>query len=285
MALREQRRFFAEEIEALCGLRTPALIEAFASVPRERFLPPGPWVIRSETDYFSGAPRKTPDADARHVYHNVAIAIDADKQLFNGAPSLIGSCIDHLAIHTGDRVLHLGCGSGYYSALIAGCVGPTGHVVAIEVDESLAASARRNLASLPQAQVRTGDGTSIGDERFDAILINAGVTHPLETWLESLKPGGRMILPLTATMPMPAMGAIGKGPLLLLTKREIEFEARVVTVIAIYSAIGVRDTTMNERLGKALLRGQYPAFKRLRRDLHDESPGCWLHGPTWCLST
>ena len=256
MALREQRRFFAEEIEALCGLRTPALIEAFASVPREHFLPPGPWVIRSETDYFSG---------------------------FNGAPSLIGSCIDHLAIHTGDRVLHLGCGSGYYSALIAGCVGPTGHVVAIEVDESLAASARRNLASLPQAQVRTGDGTSIGDERFDAILINAGVTHPLETWLESLKPGGRMILPLTATMP--AMGAIGKGPLLLLTKREIEFEARVVTVVAIYSAIGVRDTTMNERLGKALLRGQYPAFKRLRRDLHDESPGCWLHGPTWCLST
>jgi len=283
IAIHEQRRFFAEEIEALCGLRTPALVEAFATVPREGFLPPGPWIIRSETDYFSGTPRKTPDADARRVYHNIAIAIDAERQLFNGAPSLLGSCIDHLAIQPGDRVLHIGCGSGYYSALIAGCVGPTGHVVAIDVDETLAASARSNLASLPHAEVRAGDGTSIGDEPFDAILINAGVTHPLETWLEGLKPGGRMILPLTATVP--AMGAIGKGPLLLLTKREAEFEARVATVVAIYSAVGLRDTAMNERLGKALLRGQYPAFKRLRRDLHNESPGCWLHGPTWCLST
>jgi protein-L-isoaspartate(D-aspartate) O-methyltransferase len=270
-ALQDQRRFFAEEIEALCGLRTSALVEAFATVPREQFLPPGPWVIRSETDYFSGTPRKTPDADARRVYHNVAIAIDAERQLFNGAPSLLGSCIDYLALQPGGHALHIGCGSGYYSALIAGCVGPAGRVVAIEVDETLAASASRNLATLRHVDVRVGDGTSIGDEPFDAILINAGVTHPRETWLDLLKPGGRMILPLTATMP--AMGTIGKGPLLLLTRRDAEFEARVVTVVAIYSAVGLRDSAMNERLGKALLRGQYPAFTRLRRDPTMNHPG------------
>jgi protein-L-isoaspartate(D-aspartate) O-methyltransferase len=281
-ALQDQRRFFAEEIEALCGLRTSALVEAFATVPRERFLPQGPWVIRSETDYFSGTPRTTPDADARRVYHNVAIAIDAERHLFNGAPSLLGSCIDRLALQPGDHVLHIGCGPGYYSALIASCVGPAGRVVAIEVDETLAASARRNLAALKHIDVRVGDGTGIGDEPFDALLVNAGVTHPQEAWLDLLKPGGRMILPLTATMP--AMGTIGKGPLLLLTRRDAEFEARVVTVVAIYSAVGLRDSAMNERLGKALLRGQYPAFTRLRRDLHDESPGCWLHGTGFCLS-
>ena len=66
-ALAEQRRFFAEEIEALCGLRSSALVEAFATTPRETFLPPGPWIIRSETDYFSGKPRRTQEADPRRV--------------------------------------------------------------------------------------------------------------------------------------------------------------------------------------------------------------------------
>jgi protein-L-isoaspartate(D-aspartate) O-methyltransferase len=74
--LLEQRRYFAEELQAVCGLRTQALVDAFATVPREEFLPPGPWVIRSETDYVTGAPRHTPDADARRVCHNVAVAID-----------------------------------------------------------------------------------------------------------------------------------------------------------------------------------------------------------------
>ena len=281
-ALMEQRRFFAEEIEALCGLRSAALVEAFATTPREMFLPPGPWTIRSETDYFSGTPRRTPDADPRRVYHNVAIAIDAERQLFNGAPSLLGSCIDRLNVQPGDRVLHVGCGSGYYSALIARCVGPTGRVVAIDVDEPLAAAALRNLAALPHVEVRLGDGSNIGDDPFDAILINAGVTHPQATWLDQLVVGGRMILPLTATMP--AMGTIGKGPLLSLIKRETDFEAGLVTVVAIYSAIGLRDAAMNERVGKTLLRRQYPAVKRLRRDPHDESPACWLHGTEFCLS-
>ncbi len=279
----DQRRFFAEEIEALCGLRSAALVEAFANTPRETFLPPGPWIIRSETDYAAGGtPRTTPDADPRRVYHNVAIAIDPARQLFNGAPSLLGLCIDRLALQPGDRALHVGCGPGYYSALIGSCVGPMGRVVAIEVDETLAESARRNLETLPQVEVRLGDGTSIGEERFDAILINAGVTHPQAAWLDALNPGGRLILPLTATIP--AMGTIGKGSLLLLTRRDADFAARLLTVVAIYSAIGLRDATMNERLGKALMRGQYSAFTRLRRDPHDESPACWLHGADFCLS-
>lgn len=281
-ALEQHRRFFAEEIEALCGLRTAALVEAFATVPRERFLPPGPWTIRSETDYFTGIPRQTSDADPRRVYHNIAVAIDAGRQLFNGAPSLLGSFIDHLAIQPGDRVLHIGCGPGYYTALMASCTGPEGRVVAIDVDGTLADRARQNLASSAHVDVRAGDGTSVGHESFDAILVNAGVTHPHEGWLDALEPGGRMILPLTATMP--SMGPIGKGPLFLLTRRDDEFDVRFVTVVAIYSAVGLRDAGMNERLGKALMRGQFPVIKRLRRDQHDESPGCWLHASAFCFS-
>ena len=41
-----RRRFFAEEIQAICNLQTAALVEALATVPREQFLPPGPWLPR-----------------------------------------------------------------------------------------------------------------------------------------------------------------------------------------------------------------------------------------------
>jgi protein-L-isoaspartate(D-aspartate) O-methyltransferase len=276
-----QRRFFAEEVEAICNLQTRALVEALATVPRERFLPPGPWVVRSETDYFVGTPRRTPDADPRRVYHNLSIAIEPDRQLFNGAPSLLALCIDRLGIRPGARVLHVGCGLGYYSALMAHCVGPAGHVVAVEIDEALAAAARRNLTTMEHVDVRAGDGRADGQGWFEVILVNAGVTHPDESWLKALAPGGRLILPLTATMP--AMGSLGKGPLLLLTKRDADFDAQLLTVVSIYSAIGIRDEALNARLGRALLRGQRPSFTRLRRDIHDETPTCWFHGPHFCL--
>ena len=280
--LLDQRRYFAEELEAICGLRTPALVDAFAAVPREQFLPPGPWVIRSETDYLTGAPRHTPDADPRRVYHNVAVAIDPARQLFNGAPSLLGLCVDRLELAPGQRVLHVGCGLGYYSAVMARCVGPSGDIVAVEVEPLLADAARERLAPFPNVTVCCNDGRQPPGSFFDAILVNCGVTHPLPIWLDTLRIGGRMILPVTATAP--AMGGIGKGPLLLLTKRDADFEAKLVTVVAIYSAEGIRDAGTNQRIGRALMKGQYPRLNRLRRDSHDESTDCWLHGSGFCLS-
>lgn len=280
-ALELQRRFFAEEIETLCDLRTAALVDALAAVPRERFLPPGPWTIRSEVDHLAGGPRSTRDADPRRIYHNVSVAIDADRQLFNGAPSLLALCLDRLALATGDRVLHVGCGTGYYSAVIAECVGATGEVRAVEIDDGLAAAAAANLADRPHVRVTRGDGASCEGD-FDAILINAGVTHPQDSWLDALAPGRRMILPLTVTIP--GMGRLSKGLLLLLTKREGDFAAAVLTPTVIYSALGLRDASLSDRLAQALMRGPRPAVTRLRRDPHDQSPGCWFHGPGFCLS-
>lgn len=275
------RRFFAEEIETLCDLRNAALVGALATVRREQFLPPGPWTIQSEVDFLSAGPRRTRDADPRRIYHNVAVAIDPDRQLYNGAPSLLALCIDRLDVAPGHRVLHVGCGPGYYTALMAECVGSTGKVVAVEIDEALADAAARNLAAWPQVQVQRGDGMACADP-FDAILVNAGVTHPQHAWLEAMIRGGRMILPLTATMP--AMGPIGKGFLVLLTRREADFEAHALNLVTIYSALGIRDADLNAHLGRVLMRGFRPAVSRLRRDPHDESPACWFHGPGFCFS-
>ena len=131
--LAAQRRFYAEEIQAVANLTSSGVVEALATVARERFLPDGPWTIRSEAD-LQAPPRLTPDADPRHVYHNLAVAIDAPRMLFNGAPSVVAMAIDALQLSAGNRVLHIGTGLGYYTALMAHCVGPSGRVVGIEVD-------------------------------------------------------------------------------------------------------------------------------------------------------
>jgi protein-L-isoaspartate(D-aspartate) O-methyltransferase len=96
-----------------------------------------------------------------------------------------------------------------------------------------------------------------------------------------------MVLPLTSTIA--GMGpTLGKGLVMLLTKQEgDDFSARVLAVVAIYSALGIRDTAVSDRLGTVMMTGpmRWQAIKRLRRDSHDESPACWLHGERFCFST
>ena len=95
------------------------------------------------------------------------------------------------------------------------------------------------------------------------------------------------MVPITA--PMPAMGAtLGKGVVVLITRQhDGAVGARVVTFVAIYSALGIRDPALDERIGTALVAGpgQWQAVKRLRRDPHDAAPSCWLHTDTCCFSS
>jgi hypothetical protein len=111
MDLSVRRRFYAEEIEAVARLRSRALVEALATVPREQFLNPGPWTVLAETDFMGTGPAKlceTPDADPARVYHNIGVAIDPSRQLFNGQPATLAPWIDALELTPGARVLHFG---------------------------------------------------------------------------------------------------------------------------------------------------------------------------------
>jgi len=291
-----RRRFFAEELEAVCKLRSPHLVDAFATVPRERYLGPGPWTVLAETPYMpglgsgpgAGLPLQvTPDADPGRTYHNIAVAIDPARQLFNGQPGTLAVWLDALNLLPGSHVLHVGSGLGYYTAVIGQAVGSSGRVVAFEVDEALAAAAKRNLAPMPWVDVRYGDSSQLNGETFNAIMINAGATHPLDPWLNALAPRGRMILPLTSTMPGMAP-TLGKGLVFLVTRQDdVSFDAKVLSVVAVYSAVGIRDDRLNSALGKALIAGpaQWQAVKRLRRDAHEASAGCWFHASTCCLSS
>src|SRR5689334_9452920 len=129
-AMSEARLKLAETIRSAVPSASPALINAFATVPRERFLPPGPWQVRD----MSGA-RMTEDANPDHAYTDMSIAVDAARDLYNGQPSTIARWFDALALREGDRVLHIGCGSGYFTAILAATVGAGGSVTAIDIDE------------------------------------------------------------------------------------------------------------------------------------------------------
>lgn len=275
-----RRRQLADRLRSTYDLRGRRLVDAFAAVPRERFLPPGPWIVRAEGDPDG---RQTPDADPRHLYDNVSVAIDAGRQLFNAAPGAVAPWIDALDIGPGARVLQVGCGLGYYTAILAECVSAAGRVVAMEVDEDLAARARENLARYPWVDLRVGDGRRIEGDRFDAILVHAGVTHPESAWLETLDPGGRLVLPLTCTFP--GIGPLGKGYAVLLTATASStWHAAVLGPVMIYSAVGLRDPALNTALGHALVRAPSPHLTRFRRETHDAGPACWFHQDWFCFS-
>ena len=276
------RRFYAEELRFTANLGTPGLVEAFATVPRERFLGPGPWTCGG-MDAWMGAHngyRATPDASPRHLYHNVVVSIDPARELNNGHPGTLGAWIDALAPAPGERAVHVGSGPGYYSAILAEVVGPAGRVTAIEVDPGLAARAREHLAPWPQVSAVEGDASNLAPDSADLVLVNAGATHPLDAWLDALRPGGRLLLPLTFE---PVAGAPGKGAVVLVTRREGGYDARFVSMVAIYPCAGARDPEQGQALGRALKTGGWDRVRSLARSQHEQDASCWLHGRGWCL--
>src|SRR5262245_17226067 len=90
------RRFYAEEVAITGGVESAPIVEAFGTVPRERFLGPGPWLLCLLDAGQSFRYRRTPDAHPRHVYHNIPIAIDRERVLNNGQPSLLATWMQWL---------------------------------------------------------------------------------------------------------------------------------------------------------------------------------------------
>jgi protein-L-isoaspartate(D-aspartate) O-methyltransferase len=281
MNLDTHRRFYAEELRAIANLRSEVLVEAFAKVPREHFLGSGPWHIVFPAEPGCLAYRTTEDSDPRHLYHNVLVAIDAERRLNNGQPSALALWFDALELSKGDDVVHLGCGTGYYTAILAEVVGSDGHVTAIECDADLASRARSNLSYSPNVQVLVGDGGEMCPDSNDAIFINAGATHPRAVWLDSLRLGGRLLVPLTVTRD----SELGGGGFVLKVIRERKgFSARFISEVGIFSCVGARDSELNQRLKEAFGQEDTNTVHSLVREIHDSTETCWLHHESFCLS-
>jgi len=112
-------------------------------------------------------------------------------------PYIVAVMLQHLALRSTDRVLEVGTGSGYVTALLSVLCAS---VFSIERHATLAESARAALQRMgcENVQIRVGDGTLGWPERapFDAILVSAATPAIPPALFEQLNPEGRMVLPV-----------------------------------------------------------------------------------------
>ena len=286
LSIEDYRRFYANEIRFVANLNSPALVEAFARVPREKFIGPGPWQVGSAEARAlaaAGMGRATYVRvdDARHLYHNVVVVLDQARDINNGQPSALAHWINGLELHPGNRVYHLGSGVGYYTAIMAEVVGPEGAVVATEIDPELAARARENLSAYPNVDVHSVDGGEFDPGECDAMLINAGVTHPHPLWLDRLREGGRLVLPITFA----TSETLGAGLMTKIVRRVNGFSVQGVTPVGIYSCKSVRDPELEPLVRNALMTQAFLKVQSLRLEPHEQQDTCIVHGKGMCLSS
>ncbi len=268
------QQFYARFVTAVSGVEDERICQAFSVVRREDYLPPGPWQVYVPDGYI-----ETANDDPAQLYQNILIALDADRGINNGEPALHARCLDAVAPQPGETVLHIGCGTGYYTALLATLVGDGGRVKAIEVIENLATQAKTNLTNFPHVQVSCRSGTSNALPSSDVIYVNAGATEPTKIWLDALKPAGRLIFPLTPGW--------GYGGMLLVTrpKTGAGFSARVICRAAFTPCVGAQTESLLVPLAAAFEDGSWREVRSLHVGGNAPDESCWLAGHGWWLST
>lgn len=156
------------------GLRDPRVLAAMREVPRHEFVPES---LR----------------DQAYEDHPLPIG---DGQTIS-QPYIVAVMLEHLALQTTDRVLEVGTGSGYATALMSRLCA---EVYSIERHAGLAASAETTLARLrySNVKIRVGDGKLGWPEHapFDAILVSAAALEIPPALFTQLREGGRMMAPV-----------------------------------------------------------------------------------------
>ena len=270
--LSELRRTYARDILATAGVVSPALEAAYAAVPRESYVGPGPWRL-----YGLKGVIDTADANPAHLYDNVLVALVPEKRINNGEPSGHAMWLAAADPKPGEHAVHIGAGTGYYTAILAELVGPTGRVTALEYEAHLARRAEQNLARYRHVTVIHGDGVTLNFDPADVIYVNAGVTRPADHWLDRLKDGGRLVAPLTASGDRPP------GAVFCFTRRRDAFEAHAVSSTAFIPCEGMRDQTSGDALAAAFAKGGVDRVTRLVRGAAPSDDQCWLRGDGWSL--
>lgn len=165
--------------------RADALAEAaFRYVPRHLFLP---------------------QIEPELAYQDRAVVIKSDgeglPESASTQPAMMAIMLGQLGLAPGHRVLEVGTGTGYNAALIAHMVGSQGSVVTIDVIPGLISQARANLAASGYGGVTVicGDGAAdVADHApYDRIIVTAGAWDLAPQWRAQLRPGGRIVLPLS----------------------------------------------------------------------------------------
>ncbi len=271
-ALAAHRRFYAELITKHARVRDARIEDAFATVPREDFMGPGPWQVWTPDGYI-----ETPSADPSFLYQDVLVALIADQGLNNGQPSLHAGCLDAVSPQPGEEVLQIGVGTGYYTAILAELVAGEGAVRGLEIDAGLAAQATANLLPWPAVTVAQRSGTEAPLPDSDVIYISASASAPHRLWLEALQPSGRLIFALAPEFEY--------GAMLLITRCNTGYRARFVMRAAFVACDGGQDARLTARLKEAFADESWREVRSLRLAPEAPDDSCWFADDDWWLST
>jgi protein-L-isoaspartate(D-aspartate) O-methyltransferase len=202
-------------LSRVSGRYVPEIERAFRAIRREDFFPDGPWLTFTAAGYVP-----TPSADAILLQQNLLFAIDAEKGINNGEPSLHAAWLAAVLPKPGEHAIHVGCGHGFYSAVIANLVDGNGSVTAFEIEPDIAATARRCLADYPQVTVQTASAVGAILPASDLIYVNASSCEPLSNWVDALRMNGRLVFPWQAASDM--------GVSVMITRTAAGFSANVL---------------------------------------------------------
>ncbi|MFN2596762.1 MAG: protein-L-isoaspartate(D-aspartate) O-methyltransferase [Pyrinomonadaceae bacterium] len=170
---RLQRERMIEWLRAHYRISDERVLRAMAEVPRHRFVP---------------------EALQSNAYGDHALPISANQTI--SQPFIVARMTELLEVNADSKVLEIGAGSGYQTAVLARVAGS---VFAIERIAELAREAQRRIRELGiyNATVKCFDGTLGWDAHapYDAILAAAGGPDVPEPLLAQLKVGGRLVMP------------------------------------------------------------------------------------------
>jgi protein-L-isoaspartate(D-aspartate) O-methyltransferase len=162
------------EAVAAEGVRDERVLDALRRVPRASFAPPA---LRDR------------------AYVDIPLPIPHDQ--VTTQPSLIAKMVEALALRGGEKILEIGSGYGFQTALLASLAS---FVWSIERWRDIAQTARDNLARerIRNAVIIVGDGTVGLPEHapFDAILVSAAFPSPIRPLADQLTDGGRLVQPI-----------------------------------------------------------------------------------------
>jgi protein-L-isoaspartate(D-aspartate) O-methyltransferase len=178
--LLSERFYRYQQLLSINDLYSPADKRAFLMTPREEFVLP---------------------ADRQRAYINHYLDIDFGVSIT--PPGVVGRMTSTLTIRQGDRILEIGTGSGYQSALLSYL---TDKLWSIEIIPELAARTRgiydaliaRGYREYSNISTRSADGYNGWESEapFDKIIVTCGIDHIPPPLLQQLKPGGIMVIPV-----------------------------------------------------------------------------------------
>jgi protein-L-isoaspartate(D-aspartate) O-methyltransferase len=145
-----------------------------------------------------------PAAELAEAYADQAIVThsrDGVPTSSASQPAVVAAMLEQLQVPVGGSILEIGAGTGYNAALLAELVGSSGRVVTVDINPEVADEARSHLSQAGVANVTVicGDG-ALGwadGAPYDGIIVTAGVTDLAPAWVAQLRPGARLVAPLS----------------------------------------------------------------------------------------